>query len=814
MRSRRLVLLATLFFILLFTFTPLSKVSASPKSISPELQDAFSRLNSLSGEMTEVATELKEKIDEFEASKPVDPGKVFILHNPNAYQQSTWTTQQLEDAQAALDNAFNKIDPLYEEMQVVSAEIATLLDDPALPGALLTKHRAFIAEYEKTYEELSALYEGVRLSQMDLMPTNSIVALNRTSLDKDMTAKNVIESNVNKIIKKLGMTKTEEGTTFEAKRPPVGENITMKPREPEVGGTHVPLYLAPQQSIQSEGSATQSSGRQLLLSAQGGAGAPLAPVADDYTQTIDTEMIQELTDLAASLNHDPVKIYEWVRNNIYCSAKGAGKTYFDRAGNDFDTASLLIALFRESGIPCRYVYGTVRLDPGQAQMFGAESAVISAAIFARGGIPVEWDGFDLLIEHAWVEAYVPYDNYRGVKGSSGAYAWIPLDPSFKRYATTEGMQVAEASITDWQAFWSEFFKNGVTDYTALDLYKEKIEEYVTANYPGKTIDDVPITRAIIPLTQGILPVSLPYEVESVHSDYSEIPDNLRHKAKFGVNMGDPDEQIIVTIPTVTLACKRLTLQWLGATDADQDIIDYFGGLYNTPVYLVGVKPAILLDGVIIAEGSEASAQLGHISCTSSLPIGVNIDTTNIKSYDPYVLRSMHLPISRYETIAVGYSFNGFSDEYMQKQMDTLQANQQSLNYDEVFGQIAYINIVSWYNRTYEAAGEACGLRHVAYYPILWSFGIAKIKNDINSLMGGVAGVSAKSFSTDAISLHSMTPLHGENVWIDLSMVMGATGSQLEGFVYRDLYGFPPVSAVTLVRGRRNGSQLLDRRLDV
>jgi transglutaminase-like putative cysteine protease len=36
-------------------------------------------------------------------------------------------------------------------------------------------------------------------------------------------------------------------------------------------------------------------------------------------------------------------------------------TLWTRQGNDFDQASLLIALFRAANIPARYVYGTVEI---------------------------------------------------------------------------------------------------------------------------------------------------------------------------------------------------------------------------------------------------------------------------------------------------------------------------------------------------------------------------------------------------------------------------------------------------------------------
>ncbi|WP_321413454.1 transglutaminase-like domain-containing protein [uncultured Desulfobacter sp.] len=74
------------------------------------------------------------------------------------------------------------------------------------------------------------------------------------------------------------------------------------------------------------------------------------------------EITSEIVELARDLNHDPKLIYEYVRNHVdyvpyFGSLKGAAMTYFDGAGNDFDQASLMIALLRKSGYQAQYVYG-------------------------------------------------------------------------------------------------------------------------------------------------------------------------------------------------------------------------------------------------------------------------------------------------------------------------------------------------------------------------------------------------------------------------------------------------------------------------
>lgn len=75
-----------------------------------------------------------------------------------------------------------------------------------------------------------------------------------------------------------------------------------------------------------------------------------------YSSAADNpDLYPELPRLAAALGNDPVRIYEWVRNNIqtefyYGCTRGAYVTFLERAGNDIDQCALLGALFRAAGL--------------------------------------------------------------------------------------------------------------------------------------------------------------------------------------------------------------------------------------------------------------------------------------------------------------------------------------------------------------------------------------------------------------------------------------------------------------------------------
>ncbi|MBI5782341.1 MAG: hypothetical protein HZA69_01205, partial [Gammaproteobacteria bacterium] len=98
---------------------------------------------------------------------------------------------------------------------------------------------------------------------------------------------------------------------------------------------------------------------------------------------------------AQALGYHPVTIYNWVRNNIewlptWGAQQDADVTLGSQRGNAMDIASLLIALLRASGIPARYVHGTIELPEDKFRNWAGGFTSITAAgdYAASGGIPV------------------------------------------------------------------------------------------------------------------------------------------------------------------------------------------------------------------------------------------------------------------------------------------------------------------------------------------------------------------------------------------------------------------------------------------
>ena len=105
--------------------------------------------------------------------------------------------------------------------------------------------------------------------------------------------------------------------------------------------------------------------RSVLSAGQAGLAAA---AAGGFAAAASTAVSPEITELARGLENDVDLIFQFVYEQIeyipiYGSLKGATATLLERQGNDFDQASLLVALLRAAGHTATFVRGTIRVDP-------------------------------------------------------------------------------------------------------------------------------------------------------------------------------------------------------------------------------------------------------------------------------------------------------------------------------------------------------------------------------------------------------------------------------------------------------------------
>ncbi|NIP95406.1 MAG: transglutaminase domain-containing protein, partial [Akkermansiaceae bacterium] len=245
------------------------------------------------------------------------------------------------------------------------------------------------------------------------------------------------------------------------------------------------------------------------------------PVEADLAETAGALFTPEVRELAESLDHDPLRIFNWVRNEIefspiWGSVQGAQGCLENRGGNAFDTSALLVALLRVSGVHARYQLGTIEVpvDAFVSWAGGFSSPEAAASLFASAGVPgvvrrVDENGIvrSVRLNHIWVEAWIDYVPSRGAKHIHGqGDTWISLDASYKMTVRGAGNQLRElvaSSVGDVQLpallGGREYDPTiGVTalpiDYDALEGLYQFDEAAVTAQleaqFPARTLREL------------------------------------------------------------------------------------------------------------------------------------------------------------------------------------------------------------------------------------------------------------------------------------------------------------------------------------
>lgn len=432
------------------------------------------------------------------------------------------------------------------------------------------------------------------------------------------------------------------------------------------------------------------------------------PGPEYLTETVEVKFTEAITKLAESLNGDPLKILNYVRNTIefkpyFGSVKGAHETLLEKQGNDFDQASLLIALLRVSDIPARYVYGVVEFPIERARAWvGVKDSLVCGHMFASGGYMKEnlgWNGdkiTKLRKEHMWVEAWVTYDQYEGSKQSDSDKHWVPLDPSFKQY------NFKEVTGTDINVVWSEpgVGWNPVNyempiiatpDFGAIINENQLTVDWQQAasnstDWVTNPNNSLPTKTYQVLVSASsdyrTLSASLPGIVRSLNGRYVEIPSEYRYS--FALDIGG--EPYMTSLPE--LAGKQLTLSYIAASAADQTVLNSYDSLSEVPANQVHMKPIFQINHKGVLTGPEATLGTKQI-----LKITLVSPST---TYPPDEVRN-EITVGSYQGIGLDVGF--VPDELLvkdQTSFDDLLANPDKIeDRDEVLGHILWTTAMTY-----------------------------------------------------------------------------------------------------------------------
>jgi len=249
----------------------------------------------------------------------------------------------------------------------------------------------------------------------------------------------------------------------------------------------------------------------------------------------ETEASAEILALARSLGLDAGQIFEFVHKRIeytptFGSVNGATGTFLAGRGNDWDQASLLIALLRASGYTADYVLGDVTYPLATAANWVGVAATpeLVEAVFANGGVPIgDVSTTSVTLTRIWVQA--------SIGGSV-----CQLDPALKAYSTIEGIPLDPVLGYDRDTFMADSLIGASTTADSVSLMNESnlranladlgmnLVEHLRDVSPLATVDEVLGGRRIVPEAAPECPSPLPEALRATRvSTFAEIPDAYR-----------------------------------------------------------------------------------------------------------------------------------------------------------------------------------------------------------------------------------------------------------------------------------------------
>ncbi|HDP89503.1 MAG TPA: hypothetical protein ENN42_06045, partial [Thioalkalivibrio sp.] len=440
----------------------------------------------------------------------------------HALEAGTDATQEKDE----LKRLHREIEQLDRQVSRHFADIQAQLKARQVPDVILQRHREAVSNYRA---ELEALTAGLR--RIDTA---------RDDKERKRETEETAARLKDKKYKRAHQPFDPEQLPHHSPRP----DHDNKPRTRKQDFTRAGLFDHPPQKVAALGDFRYDT---------------LADASDPayLGESVEVVLTEAIEARAAELNHDPVEIYHWVRNNIewipsWGTMQDADITLGSQRGNAFDIASLTLALLRASGIPARYVHGTIDVPEDRFRNWvGGFTDITDAANFAAsGGIPVvslveNGRISRIRMEHVWVEAAIDFYPSRGAVMQE-ADAWVALDPSFKQYEFLEGLDVAEVAGIDGAALADSFMQSGTVNETegwvqGLDASvlqaaqteaQQKLAYHISNQMTDPTVGDVIGGRKVIIQEFPNLPSALPYRILVEGTRYGAVPDKLRNRITF------------------------------------------------------------------------------------------------------------------------------------------------------------------------------------------------------------------------------------------------------------------------------------------
>jgi hypothetical protein len=538
-------------------------------------------------------------------------------------------------------------------------------------------------------------------------------------------------------------------------------------------------------------------------------------------ETVEIQFTPAVRAKAEELGHDPVAIYHWVRNHVewlptWGAVQGADLTLSARRGNAMDIASLLAALLRASGIPARYVHGTIDVPEERFRNWAGGFEQIEAAMnyAASGGIPVTGviQGgriAQVRLEHVWVEAAVDFLPSRGAV-MVDADTWLPLDASFKQYEFLAGLDVPLITGLDGDAILQDLLATGTVneaegwihglDPAGLVAAQEAAEDSLAAfveQLEDPTVADIIGGRKVILREAPVLPSGLPFQRAVEGARYAALPGSLQPRIAFGLGadvLGDPIQQ--VSFPWASLNNRKVTLSFRPATEEDEAVLDALlpeGDISDLselptgiPAYLINVIPELKVDGETSLSG--APMPLGE-----ELPFSYSVTDPvhGTRHYPNQVTAGTFLAVG---VIGGGVAADGVAGaaERLRETAEILASEDPDrigdLTREDLLGDLFYAGLLSYFGQ-YQAVGQLMARAGGSHFQLTTAAGTFGYVPTVTYLFGIPSSIKHGGvvMDLDRVAIISSTDGEGREARAALNFQLGALASALEHAVPEQLF---------------------------
>jgi len=553
--------------------------------------------------------------------------------------------------------------------------------------------------------------------------------------------------------------------------------------------------------------------------------------------TTEVKLSPAIAAKAAELNHSPVAIYHWVRHHVewlptWGALQDADLTLGSLRGNAFDIATLLIALLRASGIPARYVHGTIDVPATNFQNWAGGFTTPEAALHfaASGGIPIQGvvtggRVSDARMEHIWVEAAIDYQPSRGAINRD-ADSWVALDASYKQYEFLPGLDAVAISGIDPATLAQSFLDSGAVNETegwatgfdpsiledAQAQASAALETYIDENLTNPTVGEVIGGNRAIIQEAPVLPSSLPNRIVVEGARYAEIPRQLQHRVTFLWDRDAAGQWLEpLTLPWPAVNNQKVTLSFKPATAADEEallawlpegeITDVSQLPSSLPAYLIHVIPELAVNGVVMKQGSPMG--LGE-----DLPFTFRIEMPGQTAAKQ---ETSPVPAGSYLSVAVvGGSVSPAILQTLQDKVTATKATLESgdtnrigaLTREDLLGDLFYAGTLGYFAQ-YTALAHVTALASHGHHSLMPSVGTYGYVPQVHYLFGFPSTIAPGGIQMDLDAVNGVSDSSDGDTGKrrDLVFQTGILSSALEHAVPEQMFVSPnnPGEAISAVK---------------